>query len=301
MSIYTDRRVSGGGGLITRRAIIVVATLLKAVSWSHATARIVDAGTRIQCRPSIRVGCTVQFPEEFTDHVTDISLVARAQQSDPRAFEMLWERHRSAGVLVALGYANRSDAEDLMAEAFTRTYSAIMAGGGPSESFRGYLFSTIRRLAHSSIRRNGRTLPLDDVEPARVIDSAESVAMRRLDDDLVGRAFRSLPTRWQEVLWLSVVEGTSHSEIARRFDLSPNAVSQLAYRAREGLRERWLQEQVKSAPGDSTCRWVTTQAGTTARGNLSKRDSARVHQHLESCRSCSDVITEAQRIAAQFA
>ncbi|MGO4343796.1 RNA polymerase sigma factor, partial [Pedococcus sp. 2YAF34] len=144
------------------------------------------------------------------------SLVARAKRSDPRAFALLWERHRSAGVMVALGYANRADAEDLMAEAFTRTYSAIVSGGGPTDSFRGYLFSTIRRLAYTTVRRNSRTVPLDDLETGQLTDSAETSAMRRLENDLVGRAFRSLPPRWQDVLWLSIVEGTAHTEIARR-------------------------------------------------------------------------------------
>jgi hypothetical protein len=125
--------------------------------------------------------------------------------------------------------------------------------------------------------------------------------MRRLENDLVGRAFRSLPPRWQDVLWLSIVEGTAHTEIASKLGLSSNAVSQLAYRAREGLREKWLQEHVQVAAADSTCIWVTTQAGAAARGNLSRRDSVLVHQHVENCHACSDAIREAVRVGARFA
>jgi RNA polymerase sigma factor (sigma-70 family) len=239
--------------------------------------------------------------QDLSDVVTDVSLVDRAREGDSRAFEMLWARHRSAGISVAVGYTSLSDAEDLVAEAFTRTYSAILGGGGPSESFRGYLFSTIRRLAYTAHRRSSMTLPLDGFEPSESTDSAESIAMGRLEKDVVVRAFRSLPSRWQEVLWFSIVEGTSHSEIARRFDVTANAIDQLAYRAREGLRQNWLQEHVKLAPSDSVCHWVTSRAGTAARGNLSKRDSVRVDDHLGACRACSEVISEAERVAARFA
>jgi RNA polymerase sigma factor (sigma-70 family) len=235
------------------------------------------------------------------DNDTDISLVARTQQGDSSAFELLWERHRRAGFLVAIGYTSRADAEDLVAEAFTRTYSAILTGRGPSDSFRGYLFSAIRRLAYTTNHRNSRNLPIDDFEPAETTESAESLAMRQLEKDVVGRAFRSLPPRWQEVLWLSVVEGTSHSEIAQRLELTSNAIDQLAYRAREGLREKWVQEHVSSGSSDAACRWVMSQAGAAARGNLSKRDSSRLQAHVEECRRCSDVISEAERVALRFA
>jgi RNA polymerase sigma factor (sigma-70 family) len=277
----------------------LVAALSDAAANTNANA---DADANANAKSVGRTSSTTGIPTQGTspDHVTDISLVARTQQGDAGAFEILWERHRRAGFLVAIGYTSRAEAEDLVAEAFTRTYSAILTGGGPSDSFRGYLFSAIRRLAYTTNHRNSRNLPIDDFEPAETTESAESIAMRQLEKDVVVRAFRSLPPRWQEVLWLSVVEGTSHSEIAQRLELTPNAIDQLAFRAREGLREKWVQEHVSSGSSDTTCRWVASQAGAAARGNLSKRDSARLQAHVEACRRCADVINEAERIALRF-
>ncbi|MFF1635342.1 RNA polymerase sigma factor [Leifsonia sp. NPDC058248] len=235
------------------------------------------------------------------DEISDLTLVGAARGGDSEAYALLWGRHRSVGIAIAVGYSNLADPEDLVAEAFLRTYSAILSGGGPSDTFRGYLLSTIRRLALNAGRRSAKTVSIEELEYVNESDSAEASAVRNHGKNVVARAFQSLPLRWQQVLWYSVVEGTSHSEIARRLEVTTNAVDQLAHRAREGLREKWIQQQVQMVKSNPTCGWVSSRAGAAARCNLTPGESARLTNHVAGCRECAAVIDEAHHIASRFA
>ena len=67
------------------------------------------------------------------------------------------------------------------------------------------------------------------------------------------QAFASLPERWQLVLWHTEVEGRSAAEVAPILGLAPNAVAALAYRAREGLRQAYLNAHIHAGPPEA-CR-----------------------------------------------
>jgi RNA polymerase sigma factor (sigma-70 family) len=73
---------------------------------------------------------------------------------------------------------------------------------------------------------------------------AEAQAEARAEARLITRAFSRLPERWRTVLWHLEVEGKAPAEVAPVFGLSANGVSALAMRAREGLRQAYLQEHI---------------------------------------------------------
>jgi hypothetical protein len=71
------------------------------------------------------------------------------------------------------------------------------------------------------------------------------------DRSLASRAFARLPERWQEALWHTEIEGLSPADAAPLMGLSPNGMSALAYRARGGLREAYLQVHLAQTGGPS--------------------------------------------------
>ena len=87
--------------------------------------------------------------QDETDVVTDADgdLVLRTRSGDSDAFAELWRRHYRAGVTVARNMTSSLDADDLVQEAYTRIYQSIVHGGGPTGSFRAYLFTSIRNTA----------------------------------------------------------------------------------------------------------------------------------------------------------
>ncbi|NED91387.1 sigma-70 family RNA polymerase sigma factor, partial [Streptomyces sp. SID11233] len=76
---------------------------------------------------------------------------------------------------------------------------------------------------------------------------ADVLAMHEAEQSMAVRAFRSLPERWQAVLWHTEVENESPSEIAVLFGLDANGTRVLASRAREGLKQAYLQAHVSAA------------------------------------------------------
>src|SRR5680860_424667 len=82
--------------------------------------------------------------------------------------------------------------------------------------------------------------------------------------------------------------------------MTPNSVSALAYRAREGLRQAFLQMHAGDLVSEA-CRDTNDLLGGYVRGALSRRDSAKVDEHLERCRRCTAVYLELTEVNSSLA
>ena len=234
------------------------------------------------------------------DDAADQELVLRSRSGDRAAFGELWRRHYRAGISVARSMTSSLDADDLVQEAYARIYQSILRGGGPTGSFRAYLFTSIRNTAAGwgRARKETTTDDLETIEDPATSDRATEDA---LDRSITVRAFRSLPSRWQEALWYSEIEGMKPAEVAPLLGMKPTAVAQLTFRAREGLREAWIQAHLKNVANGSDCQWTIERLGAFARSNLSRRDQARAEAHLAECARCSIVASEAKDVSRRLA
>lgn len=230
---------------------------------------------------------------------SDTDLVASARDGDEEAFAELWRRHASAGRTVARSFSTE-DPDDVVAEAYLRILAAVRNGNGPTTGFRPYLFTTIRSVAAGWGQRR-REHPLEDAEAIPDPSTTEAASMEALDRSLTVTAFRSLPERWQEVLWYTEVEQMTAAAVAPLLGLSANGTAALAYRAREGLRQAWIQAHIAASPEGSEHRWTTERVGAYSRGGLGKRDTARIERHLAECAKCSIVAAEARNVGSRLA
>jgi RNA polymerase sigma factor (sigma-70 family) len=221
--------------------------------------------------------------------LSDAELLDAARNGDEAAFTELYVRHHAAARRLAGSYTRGGDADDLVNGAFERVLGALRRGGGPSESFRAYLFVTLRRLAGESARR-GSDEPLDDV-PEPVLAASGGPELEGAEREMVSEAFESLPGRWQAVLWHTAVEGRQPREIAGVVGLSANAAAALAYRARERLRQAYLQAHLQTTPRPR-CEPHRSRLGGYVRDGLSRRDHTATAQHVEDCESCRSLVTE---------
>jgi RNA polymerase sigma factor (sigma-70 family) len=231
-----------------------------------------------------------------------------ADQASSRAFGTLYDRHRDAARGLARQLARSpSDAEDLVSAAFARLLEILRAGGGPTEAFRAYLLTSLRHLAYDRTRAERRLDLTEDmgdvigVDPERTVVPFADPAVAGLDRSLAARAFATLPERWQAVLWHLEVEGDSPADIAPLFGLTANAVSALGYRAREGLRQAYLQEHLAGGgaaapPRDRRHRETEEKLGAYTRGGLSKRDAVKVEEHLRECAECRALAAELREV-----
>jgi RNA polymerase sigma factor (sigma-70 family) len=221
--------------------------------------------------------------------LSDAELLHAARNGDEAAFTELYVRHHAAARRLAGSYRRGGDADDLVNGAFERVLGALRRGGGPEESFRAYLFVTLRRLAMEDARR-GSDEALDDV-PEPVLAVAGGPELEGAEREMVSEAFESLPGRWQAVLWHTAVEGRQPREIAGVVGLSANAAAALAYRARERLRQAYLQAHLQTSPRPR-CEPHRSRLGGYVRHGLSRRDHKDTAQHIEHCESCRSLVTE---------
>src|SRR6516165_4260750 len=191
-----------------------------------------------------------------------------------------------------------SDVADLASEAFTRVLGALRRGGGPEVAFRPYLMTCVRNAFYDRGRRDGRVDVSDDV-PEDVNLALLNVPPDSEDARLVAAAFASLPERWQMVLWHTEVEGRPAAEVAPLLGIAPNAVAALAYRAREGLRQAYLQAHLQLPPPDA-CRETVTKLGAYVRDGLSARDRRKVDEHLQGCERCTALLLELEEVSTSL-
>ena len=231
--------------------------------------------------------------------VSDAQLIAQVRAGDTQAYGQLFDRHRQAAQRLAASLVRSPDADDLVAEAFTRLLVLLQDGKGPDEAFRAYLLTAIRRLHVDRIRSTTRTRPTDDDTTFdRGIDFVDP-ATTSFENQAAASAFASLPERWQLVLWHLEVEGQKPADVAPLLGMTANGVSALAYRAREGLRQAYLQGHLAENV-DADCRAITPLLGGYVRRGLSARDTAKVEAHLDTCRRCAGIYLELAEVNANL-
>ncbi|MFJ7212747.1 RNA polymerase sigma factor [Amycolatopsis sp. NPDC098790] len=281
-----------------RSHVFYHATGESAVSSAVLTADASAEAPTQQNRPGFRA----PFRCRPVAKLDDAELLARVRAGHTEDYGVLFERHHTAARAHARQLTTSSlEADDLVAEAFAKTLKIIYGGGGPTRSFRAYLFTALRHIAYTETRRARRLVLTDSVEataidgdvPHVITQPFQDTPVARLERTLAALAFARLPCRWQEVLWRTEIRGLTTASVAAGMHMSPNAVSALAYRAREGLRQAYLQAHVaEDARRSDACRLSIERLGAWTRGALNKRETTQVDDHLANWRHCRAVATE---------
>lgn len=223
---------------------------------------------------------------------SDPQIISLVRQGVTEAFDVLYQRHLKVAQYVARAQTdNPSDADDVVAESFAAIFQLLKEGKGPKEFFRSYLLTVVRRTAHDR-NRKARRMPTaadDAILDSPVLD--DDPVIGDLESTIMAKAFKSLPERWQAVLWHLDIEGLKPSQAAPFVGLTPNGVSSLAIRAREGLRQAYLQHHI-SQTVDRACDEYASQLGKYARNALKRTSQEKVAAHLDSCAKCTALLIE---------
>ncbi|MEU7414917.1 sigma-70 family RNA polymerase sigma factor, partial [Streptomyces sp. NPDC042638] len=272
----------------------------------------VPSGGPVGGVPAQREGSVLPPPREMPSG--DAELIARMRAGDDSAYEELYRRHADAVRRYARTCCRDGHtADDLTAEVFARMLQAVRGGSGPEHAVRAYLLTSVRRVAAHWTRSARREQLVDDFalfaqQATRVTEvsdddplglGADVRAMHEAEQSMAMRAFRSLPERWQAVLWHTEVEDESPSEVAVLFGLDANGTRVLASRAREGLKQAYLQAHVSdSLVHDEECARYADQLGTYARRKLRIRAERGLRKHLEECARCRLAAAQIEEVAS---
>ncbi|MGW4524192.1 sigma-70 family RNA polymerase sigma factor [Amycolatopsis sp. NPDC004378] len=226
---------------------------------------------------------------------SDAELIAEVRAGKIESYGPLYERHTGAAHNLARQLArSSSEADDLVSEAFAKVLDTLRGGKGPDTAFRAYLLTALRHTAYDRTRKERRVdlnEDMTDVSAEALTVPFSDTAVAGLERTMAAKAFARLPERWQAVLWHTEIEQQSPAEVAPLLGLTANGVSALAYRAREGLRQAYLQVHLQEN-AEERCRACAERLGAWTRDGLSKRERAQVEAHLDECENCRALAAE---------
>ena len=224
--------------------------------------------------------------DEDLCRVDDGTLMMAVREGSVETFAELYRRHAAVAAAYARRFVRQSaDEHDIVAEAFLRILGILLRGLGPQEEFRPYLLRAVRNAAYDRARADRKLELTDELSVLEGMEPFRDTVVERLDRALVLQAFQALPARWQEVLWLTLIEEMPVEAAAEQLGINANSLTSLAYRAREGLRQAYLQVFLTSngAPG---CERVAGKLVAFVRGAVAPTARRKVEAHLQDCPTC---------------
>jgi len=179
---------------------------------------------------------------------SDDALMRRAGSGDKAAFALLVRRHLARATALAQRITgNRSDAEEIVQEAFLRCWQKAPEWrpandraaneGSATAQFGTWLY---RVLVNLCLDRRRRPQPVE-IEAAEMVadDAADGFdeTARGETSRRVQTAMAQLPERQRAALALCYFEGMGNIEAAAMLDISIGALESLLVRARRALRD----------------------------------------------------------------
>lgn len=187
---------------------------------------------------------------------------------------------------------NAWTAEDLVAEAHFRVWRRLSAGH-EIDNVPAYLMTTVRHLATaagSAVRETPRDPQVPEqvgIGARRDDGSSADPAERVSSVDLLVRVLEQLPERWVKALWLADAEGQPLAAVGSQIGSNQGATAVLLHRAREGMRQAFLQVQT-GAPDDPACQVHWARMPAYVRGTATSRQSERLLGHVDACDDCRE-------------
>ena len=146
------------------------------------------------------------------------------QDGNPRAFELLYDRH--GGAAFSLAYrmvGNRGTAEDVTQEAFLSIWRSRMRYDQTRGSVRTWVLGIVHNRTIDALRRNvvhdRRRETMDGIEERyEARERTDVEAARREESRRVRSALETLPDDQRRTIELAYFGGFSHSQIAELLD-----------------------------------------------------------------------------------
>ena len=183
----------------------------------------------------------------MSERDADAALVARVQQGDKKAFDLLVLKYqRKIQRMLSRMLRDQSEIDDVMQEAFIKAYRALPQFRGES-AFYTWLYRIAINCARNWIASNGRrpsapsTNQSSDGETFDEIDNLidnntpESALASQEIVETVNAAIQQLPEDLRSAIVLREIDGLSYEEIAQAMDCPIGTVRSRIFRAREAI------------------------------------------------------------------
>jgi RNA polymerase sigma-70 factor (ECF subfamily) len=162
--------------------------------------------------------------------LADEDLMELVDRGEPRAFEVIFDRHADAAFSLAYRMCGRpATAEDIVQEAFVSLWRSSARYDRGRGSVRSWMLSAVHNRAIDAFRRN-QGQALHDVHDDGIAERmpasqrTEVEVERRDDVRQIRNALATLPSEQRQVIELAYFGGFSHSQIAEMLRLPSGTV-----------------------------------------------------------------------------
>jgi RNA polymerase sigma-70 factor (ECF subfamily) len=164
-------------------------------------------------------------PTEDIRNLADEEVMQLVQQGDPRAFELLYDRH--GGAAFSLAYrmvGDRVTAEDISQEAFLSIWRSRLRYQSERGSVRTWVLGVVHHRTIDALRRNlvhdRRRASAEGIEERQEAPERTDVEVaRREEARQVRSAIDTLPEDQSQVIELAYFGGFTHSQIAEMLEM----------------------------------------------------------------------------------
>jgi RNA polymerase sigma-70 factor (ECF subfamily) len=180
------------------------------------------------------------------EKVTDETLIARFQEGDIQAFDVLVRRYKDQLLNFVFRFVgNRIDAEDIVQETFLRVYKNKHYYKEIAK-FSTWVYTIAGNLAKTELRRRKRRkvfsvsnfvneerdydIPDSNRNPEKEVDGS-------LKDNFIQKAIEKLPPKFKEVILLRDVQGFAYEEMSQILNIPLGTVKSRVNRGRLKLQE----------------------------------------------------------------
>ena len=178
------------------------------------------------------------------DDTTDQALVARVQQGDKRAFDLLVSRYQQRIIkLVSRFVRNRDDAMDVAQDTFIKAYRALGNFRGESAFYtwlyriaintaKNHLTAIARRPVEVNLTdADGEEIPLEALQ--QETETPEKILLVAEIKKTIFATIDSLQEDLRTAIMLREIDGLSYEEIASAMECPIGTVRSRIFRARE--------------------------------------------------------------------
>jgi RNA polymerase sigma-70 factor (ECF subfamily) len=162
--------------------------------------------------------------------LADEEVMQLVQDGDPRAFELIFDRHGGAAFSLAYRVAgNATSAEDVVQEAFLSIWRSRLRYDSTRGSVRTWVLGIVHNRAIDGLRRNlvhdRRRASLEGIEDRREAPERTDVEVaRREEARTVRAALNTLPDEQRRTIELAYFGGFTHTQIAEMLELPVGTV-----------------------------------------------------------------------------
>lgn len=188
---------------------------------------------------SLPVSSTHEDRSPHVKTLDDMELVARAQQGDVPAFEVLVSRYRNDVFALSTRFVrNREEAWDISQEVFVKAYRSLKRFRGDA-GFKTWLLRITANHSKDWLKkRRLETVAFDDQigseATSSIPDPSQSAASRELGER-IHEAIERLPHKHKLAFVLREFEGLSYQEMAEVMQCSQGTVMSRLHHARKKL------------------------------------------------------------------